>query len=75
MSRITDYLVNISLLKRSRGIDDRRTVQLQLTKQGESILMAGLDAFQIVPKEFKAKLTNKEMKIISLMENCLISKH
>jgi len=37
--------------------------------------MAGLDTFQIVPKEVKAKLTNKEMKIISLMENCLINKH
>ncbi|MFK7816234.1 MAG: MarR family winged helix-turn-helix transcriptional regulator [Gammaproteobacteria bacterium] len=70
ITRITDHLYACSLLKRERGIDDRRTIQLILTDDGYSALKIGQDALHDVPAKFKSRLTTLESKKFSKFESC-----
>lgn len=69
ITRITDYLVECSFLKRERGVDDRRTILLKLTDEGALVVKVGLDALQEVPTRFKSSLTSSEQVKISKFEN------
>lgn len=70
ITRITDHLYACSLLKRERGVDDRRTIQLILTDDGYSALKLGHDALHGVPEKFKSRLTTLESKKFSKFESC-----
>ncbi len=68
ITRITDYLVTCSLLKRERGVDDRRTIQLKLTEEGMLAVSVGHSALQAVPIQFKSNLSPSEVKKVSMFE-------
>ena len=69
ITRSTDYLVENLFLKRNRGVDDRRTIQLLLTDEGIMVMELGHSALQGVPVKFKSGLTKSEAKKISKLED------
>jgi len=71
ISRATDLLVNYSLLNRTRGRNDRRMVKLEITEQGESVLMSGFNILEKAHKEFKNSLTSNENELFSMIESNL----
>ena len=72
VTRLIDELVLHQFIIRDRSSEDRRTINLEITKPGIKVVIAGLNAFRKVPELFKQNLNTIEFDFVNLIETHFI---
>jgi MarR family transcriptional regulator, organic hydroperoxide resistance regulator len=64
MTTITDRLIQDGLLERQRDVNDRRIINIAITKKGIKLLQSGKQMYKEILRKNLSKLTEKDIDVL-----------